>query len=527
LKGPSVEIPDVTIPSVDIDVKGPKIKAPSIDLDMNASKVKVPDFSIKGPQVKAPKADIDIKVPSVDLQGPHLDLDLNSPDVKGGIKGFFKGMGGKIQTPQLDSTVNIDAGLPNLEIKSPRIKTPKIDLNLGKSSDIDLEISNQTPKLKTPKMDLPDVDFQSPNDAAAAADIKGFFKDMGGKIKVPDLNVVKGSRVDLDISVPKIKTPKINADVDFSSKLNFAPGDLFYGVDMPVTIVNNDYIWSQGSLQNDRILQRSFIDSSSHTAEKNTVQLGHESKPFYYPFGNHNILDQTHLSTSPIEFELKKAKIRKDPLNSVNNNLTGDINFEDDPKTKSNGGSGGGGSFFFRRKLSSASSVSNIAQKKQQQQPTTTTTTTSSLNVTKSQLISRSESADPSTRRHNKVDYSLPRKCSIMTRPEFDGLGIHIACDKKTRLSPYIHEVESDSPGCKAGLRKNDYILEVNSEDAVCMEFTCLITKIQTYIKENNLSLTVGNEKAHKKWIKSRQSARKTASSRDVNCKEFQKSKKQ
>lgn len=143
---------------------------------------------------------------------------------------------------------------------------------------------------------------------------------------------------------------------------------------------------------------------------------------------------------------------------------------------------------FFDRKLSSASSISNLDLKKSFQ--------------AKASNITRSESADPSSR--TKIDYSIPRKCYILTKPDFNGLGIHIACDKKTRRFPYIYEIEPNSPGLKSGLRKNDFILEVNDLDAVDMEFKELINRIQEYIQTNNLCLTVGNEKAHKKWIKAR-----------------------
>lgn len=102
-----------------------------------------------------------------------------------------------------------------------------------------------------------------------------------------------------------------------------------------------------------------------------------------------------------------------------------------------------------------------------------------------------------------KVDYSIPRKISLHTKPGFDGLGIHIACDKKTRCSSYIYDIEPNSPGLVAGLRKNDYILEINDENAVSLEFNNLIQKIQNLIKDDNLTLTVGNEKAFKKWTKS------------------------
>ncbi len=145
----------------------------------------------------------------------------------------------------------------------------------------------------------------------------------------------------------------------------------------------------------------------------------------------------------------------------------------------------------FRRKLSSASSITNLDLRSKFQ-----------TKQSKAATISRSESADPSMR--SKIDYSIPRKCHIVTRPDFNGLGIHIACDKKTRRFPYIYEIEPNSPGQKSGLRKNDYILEINEEDAVDMEFKELIGRIQEFIKQNQLCLTVGNDKAHKKWIKLR-----------------------
>lgn len=379
-------------------------------------------------------------------------------------------MGGKIKLPEVQmpelvlNQISIDSN------ENVQIQANQTDLSLSsvKSSKINTPDVNITvPKIKTPK-----VDFESPS--------------IDLDIKSPPLN---------GFDLNKTNTFSINADVDFSS--NFKPQDLFYGVDLPITIVNNDFQWSgaKSKISDDRILQRSFIDSS---------KIDSRFQNFYYPFGNHNIIDQSHLSSSPIEFEFKKAKIRKDPLISVNK-FSGDVNFQGEASVRTRDSSEVNSktkSTNFFRKLSSASSVSNIATKK---------------STLKSELVSRSESADPTTRK--KIDYTIPRKCSISTRPDFDGLGIHIACDKKTRLSPYIHEVEIGSPGIKAGLRKNDYILEVNGEDAVFMEFTQLITKIQNHIKENNLCLTVGNEKAHKKWVKNSQNAAKKMCCKEVKAK--------
>jgi hypothetical protein len=51
------------------------------------------------------------------------------------------------------------------------------------------------------------------------------------------------------------------------------------------------------------------------------------------------------------------------------------------------------------------------------------------------------------------------------------------------------------------------------------MEFNALISKIQNLIKENNLCLTVGNEKVYKKWIKSNNIRIKDKSSSDEKAK--------
>jgi hypothetical protein len=385
-KGPKLEGPDfnfdASLPNVDVDIHGPKIKAPKVD---------VPDIDI---DIKSPK----FKGPSVDINRPNLSLDYNLPDVdiseiNGGVKGFFKGIGGRINTP---------------------------DVNF---------ISNFT---------LPHT----------------------------DLNLTGFSNVDFDASSPHFGYSSLD-----SKEIDVTP--LFYGLDLPMTIVNSNFNWSSNidpQSNENRRLQKSFFESS--TIPSNT----------FFSFGNYNIIQNNE--NPQIEFELMKAKLRKDPL-SVSTNVN--ISSGETPRFTASADSKA-----FKPKLTSASSFSNIDTKK---------TSTKSDKAP----APRSESAEPSSRL--KIDYSTPRKCFLKTRPDFDGLGIHIACDKKTRRSPYIYNIESNSPGSKAGLRKNDFILEVNDEDAVNIEFNTLIQKIQDYIKENNLNLTVGNDKAYKKWVKSRSSS--------------------
>jgi len=482
IKAPEVELPDLNICTPDVEVNLPKVD----------THIKSKTLTLEKP-TKVPKIDVNIKEPKVTLP----EQDAISADLKCGFKGFFKGIGGKIKSPEVE--------IPDVDLKTPKIKKSEIVID--------------TPKIDTDiKMKVPKVDYDL-------------------TIKTPQLDIHEASLKTSSIHLPEfnVKTPQIETFIDTSgsltehtystSKADSNKTDIFirgldlhehkqfvYGLDLPMTIVNNDWHWSPESVHDGvkdrKIFFRQYTDSS--TASSNYINSGS------FVMGNLNLITKAENSSmvsktveidhtiiqAPsrpvVDFELKKATIRKDPLLSANlstsiHNTSGESvsaalnnelseQSERFPKSKSSTGS------FFRRKLSSASSISNLDSK-----------TPSKL---KSSFITRSESADPTAR--VKTDYSIPRKCYIFTKPDFNGLGIHIACDKKTRRFPYIYEIEPNSPGMKSGLRKNDFILEINEEDAVDMEFKELIGKIQEFIKENNLCLTVGNEKAHKKWIKTR-----------------------
>ncbi len=101
--------------------------------------------------------------------------------------------------------------------------------------------------------------------------------------------------------------------------------------------------------------------------------------------------------------------------------------------------------------------------------------------------------------RHNSVGY---RECYLKTRPDFEGLGIHISCDPKTEKSPYIFRVEQNSPGMHAGLQKNDIIIEINGEEAIYMDFKYAIHLLRDKMTSNNLIIKVGDKKAYKKWVR-------------------------
>ena len=97
---------------------------------------------------------------------------------------------------------------------------------------------------------------------------------------------------------------------------------------------------------------------------------------------------------------------------------------------------------------------------------------------------------------------SLFRKHSLHTRVGFDGVGVLVSCDPKTRKAPYVHRIEEHSPGMASGLRKSDFILSINDVDVVNMDFELVISLLKEHIANNDLFILVGNKKAFKKWNK-------------------------
>ncbi|RNA00905.1 hypothetical protein BpHYR1_015646, partial [Brachionus plicatilis] len=289
----------------------------------------------------------------------------------------------------------------------------------------------------------------------------------------PDVNI-KGPKVDVpDVSIDtslinpskSVISPIFNSIIpDIYAESNYSVDedlkDYFYGIDLPMTIVNHDWYWSPHNI----------VHSS---LEKHHFQTSLAADNDLYPFGKYFVANQTSKSSQipfsslNLDFEFHKAKIRLDSVDPPSNppgessplNEISTASFTDIKSTKTS-----------KLRHQSSSSV-NKPEKK------------SSLFSAKS---FRSLSVDA----HPRADSSQPRKVCLQTIPGFDGLGIHIACDRKSRCSSYIYEIESNSPGAKAGLKEKEFILEINDEDV-------------TLIKESSLSLTVGNEKAFKKWISS------------------------
>ncbi|KAL0973686.1 hypothetical protein UPYG_G00209550 [Umbra pygmaea] len=223
MKGPKLEGPDVdiNIPKADIDIKGPKvdIKTPDIDLEGPEGKIKGPKFkmpSISGPNISMPDMDFNLKGPKMkggvdmsgDLKAPKLDIEGPDVDIEG--SGGFKmpkmkmpsfGMKGpKLEGPDLD----INLPKASIDIKGPKvdIKTPDIDLEgpEGKIKGPKFKM----PSISGPNISMPDVDFN-----LKGPKMKGGV-DMSGDLKAPKLDI-EGPDVDIEGSggfkMPKMKMP--------------------------------------------------------------------------------------------------------------------------------------------------------------------------------------------------------------------------------------------------------------------------------------------------------------------------------
>ena len=284
-----------------------------------------------------------------------------------------------------------------------------------------------------------------------------------------DLDVINFSKSNID----PIFTSIIPNLLDESSLItNNQFQEFFYGTDLPMTIVNNDWFWSPNSFSNPPLDK--IIYKTSYTSESDST-----------PFGNYHVYEQSINSTQipfaslNLNHELHKAKKRIDSFEP----------FSYPP---------GESSTLNEISICSKNDSSHSNTKKSRYQSSTSINKPEKKPSIFSTKSFRSSSADG----NSKSTASQPRKVFLYTIPGFDGLGIHIACDRKSRCSSYIYEIEPNSPGAKAGLKEKDYILQINDEDVVYLDFDQLIKKIQTLIKENSLSITVGNEKAFKKWVK-------------------------
>ncbi|XP_041033044.1 neuroblast differentiation-associated protein AHNAK isoform X2 [Carcharodon carcharias] len=253
MKGPSI---DVNAPSLDVpEAKGkwkmPKFEMPSFGL----SGPKGPDVDVDG-SLKAPGVDVSVpnvkgnyEAPNVDIKLPKGDIDANIPDaeLKGGkfkLPGFNL-PGGKSSMSGTDKGLKMPKG--QVELSAPDfqgdIRGPSLDMK-GPSIDVNapnVDVPEAKGKWKMPKLEMPSFGLTGPK--GPDEEVDGSLKAPGvnvpapnvkGNIHVPnvDLNLPKG---DIDANIPdaelkggKFKLPGFNLP---SSKLSMSGTDK--GLKMP------------------------------------------------------------------------------------------------------------------------------------------------------------------------------------------------------------------------------------------------------------------------------------------------------
>ncbi|XP_033992100.1 neuroblast differentiation-associated protein AHNAK-like [Trematomus bernacchii] len=302
LKGPHAEGPDidVSIPTADIDVNAPHldIKGRDVDIESPSGKIKghtfkmptisgpnlsMPnvDFNLKGPKLKGdvdmsmPKIEGDIEKPAVDIKGPQVDfkvpkggftmptmtmpsLNIKDPKVEGSAFNISIPKG-KIDAslPKLDSDikgptitmegVSIDSektGITFPKFKGPKfgMKSPEVE---GKTLMYSVEAKGSKTELSLPGSDTGTLD--APDININLKGKKGKFKlpKVKGKAKKPEGDI-KMPAVDLDVDTPniqvkgtKVKKPRFgklhfpDVELDMKSPKLKGDGSLPEGIDSP------------------------------------------------------------------------------------------------------------------------------------------------------------------------------------------------------------------------------------------------------------------------------------------------------
>ncbi|XP_042166720.1 neuroblast differentiation-associated protein AHNAK-like isoform X2 [Oncorhynchus tshawytscha] len=210
--------PDVNISNLpSVDLKGSKIdlELPNSDIGIPSGKIKTPslgraDFAISGPRFRNP--DLDLSVDEMCVSDISLP-DLNSPDIDI-PPGKFKLTKPHAELKASDFDVNAPSG---------KLKMPKFD-NDVKTPKLILKAPTIKGGLDAPDLDLPKVDLKSPKLDVNTPDID--IDSPTGKLKMPKLKMstfgMKGPHIDkhgdiegpdLNLSSPQLKGPKADLNI--------------------------------------------------------------------------------------------------------------------------------------------------------------------------------------------------------------------------------------------------------------------------------------------------------------------------
>ncbi|KAM4612443.1 periaxin [Discoglossus pictus] len=250
---PKVDISIPKIKPVELDITSPK---PELELGVDKSKVgvKIPKVGYDAIVFKAETGDAkmslpSLKMPSLDIDTPKLDFDLNLPNVTcEGSEPLIKEEEGKIHMPKInlpklsdvakDMAVELDVpkikgdiSLPHFAVdgRAPetegvdvgaKISLPKVGIDLGISpKDHDVERTKMAIKEKS-EFKLPKVKLEAPDVDLRAAEAK--IKMPAVKLPSVEIGTPKIPDVDIDASMPKVS-------ID-------SPGDVEVGIDSEVKL---------------------------------------------------------------------------------------------------------------------------------------------------------------------------------------------------------------------------------------------------------------------------------------------------
>ncbi|XP_068614375.1 neuroblast differentiation-associated protein AHNAK-like [Brachionichthys hirsutus] len=213
--GTNFKGPDVALPTREGDIKAPsvQIEGPDFNIDVKKKGIKMPKmtmptFGVKIPQVEGPN--FNMSLPKVKMDTEALDINMEMPDAQ--VKGT------KVRLPSLPK---MDIEIPKVDMRSPKLKadldfsTRKIEgdnetLQIDTSVPQD-EIDTPHGSISIPKMKLPSFELQGPTvevpDVDAKIDVKAPTIGLKGQdlnIEVPDAQL-KGPKFNMpDISLPKM-----------------------------------------------------------------------------------------------------------------------------------------------------------------------------------------------------------------------------------------------------------------------------------------------------------------------------------
>ncbi|XP_052010749.1 neuroblast differentiation-associated protein AHNAK-like [Xyrauchen texanus] len=218
LEGPQggFKMPKMKMPSVGF--KGPKVEGPDVDVKMPKADVKLPDMNIKGPEldIEGPEGKIkgsEFKMPSIsgpNVSLPDLDINLKGPKLKGDVHPDFEGVDIEDYKMNIECP-NAELDVPEASVKKSKFKMPKFGFKGSKIEAPDFDVKLPKRSIKG-NVQSPDVDVSAPNIKAKGSKFK-MASIAGPEFPLPDVDLnLKGKKMksqagvsmEGDINVPKL-----------------------------------------------------------------------------------------------------------------------------------------------------------------------------------------------------------------------------------------------------------------------------------------------------------------------------------